>query len=76
TSIGPTHQLTMQKKMIKQAYDNIPLNTTQTLATLFDGITRHSPEGVAFKARCEQIGFKAAVKERDAGDPLAWKNAR
>lgn len=72
----PKNQLMMQKLMVNQAYDNMGLNSTQTLATLFDGITRHSPEGVAFKARCEQIGFKAAVKERDTGDPLAWKNAR
>lgn len=72
----PKNQLMMQKLMVNQAYDNMGLNSTQTLATLFDGITRHSPEGVAFKARCEQIGFKAAVKERDGGDPLAWKNAR
>jgi enoyl-CoA hydratase len=72
----PKNQLMMQKLMVNQAYDNMGLNSTQTLATLFDGITRHSPEGVAFKARCEQVGFKAAVKERDGGDPLAWKNAR
>ncbi len=72
----PKNQLMMQKLMVNQAFDNMGLNSTQTLATLFDGITRHSPEGVAFKARCEQIGFKAAVKERDGGDPLAWKNAR
>lgn len=72
----PKNQLMMQKMMVNQAYDNMGLNSTQTLATLFDGITRHSPEGVAFKQRCEQIGFKAAVKERDGGDPLAWKNAR
>ena len=72
----PKNQLMMQKLMINQAYDNMGLNSTQTLATFFDGVTRHSPEGVAFKARCEQIGFKAAVKERDSGDPLGWKNAR
>lgn len=72
----PKNQLMMQKLMVNQAYDNMGLNSTQTLATFFDGITRHSPEGVAFKARCEQIGFKAAVKERDGGDPLSWRNAR
>ncbi|WP_290998594.1 crotonase/enoyl-CoA hydratase family protein [Ferrovibrio sp.] len=72
----PKNQLMMQKLMVNQAYDNMGMNSTQTLATLFDGITRHSPEGVAFKARCEQVGFKAAVHERDSGDPLAWRNAR
>jgi len=66
----PRNQLMMQKLMINQAYDNMGLATTQMLATLFDGITRHSPEGFAFKARCEQIGFKEAVKERDSGSPI------
>jgi enoyl-CoA hydratase/carnithine racemase len=66
----PRNQLMMQKLMINQAYDNMGLATTQMLATLFDGITRHSPEGFAFKARCEQLGFKQAVKERDSGSPI------
>ena len=35
--------------------------------TLFDGITRHSPEGINFKTRAEQVGWKQAVRERDAG---------
>ena len=55
----------MQKLMINQAFANMGLETTQMMATLFDGITRHSPEGVAFKARAEEVGFKQAVKERD-----------
>ena len=67
----PRNQLMMQKLMINQAYDNMGLHTTQMLATLFDGITRHSPEGFAFKARCEQVGFKQAVRERDSGAPIA-----
>ena len=46
------------------------LNSTQTLATLFDGFARHSPEGVAFKSRTEEVGFKQAVGERDSGDPI------
>jgi enoyl-CoA hydratase len=66
----PRNQLMMQKLMINQAYENMGLATTQMLATLFDGITRHSPEGFAFKARCEQVGFKEAVKERDSGSPI------
>ncbi len=63
----PRNQLMMQKLMINQAYDNMGLASTQMIATLFDGITRHSPEGVAFKARCEEVGFQNAVKERDGG---------
>ncbi len=67
----PKNQLMMQKLMINQAYDNMGLSNTQMFATLFDGITRHSPEGVWFKERAEQVGFKQAVRERDSGEPIA-----
>ncbi len=66
----PKNQLMMNKLMVNQAYANMGLETTQMLATLFDGITRHTPEGVAFKARVEEVGFKQAVKERDSGEPI------
>ena len=63
----PVNQLAMQKMLINQALENMGLASTQTLATLFDGITRHSPEGLAFKARSEEVGWKQAVCERDQG---------
>jgi len=66
----PRNQLMLQKLMINQAYENMGLATTQLIATLFDGIARHSPEGFAWKARAEQVGFKQAVKERDSGEPI------
>jgi enoyl-CoA hydratase len=40
---------------------------TQMIATVFDGITRHSPEGLNFKRRSEEMGWKRAVDERDQG---------
>ena len=61
----PQNQLMMQKMVINQAYNQMGLENTQMMATIFDGITRHSPEGVAFKNRCEEVGFMKAVKERD-----------
>jgi len=67
----PRNQLMMQKLMINQAYENMGLASTQMTATLFDGITRHSPEGVWFKQRAEEAGFKQAIKERDGGAPIA-----
>ena len=67
----PRNQLMMQKLMVNQAFDNMGLSSTQTLATVFDGITRHSPEGVWFKKRAEEIGFRQAVAERDSGEPVA-----
>jgi enoyl-CoA hydratase len=66
----PRNQLAMQKLMVNQAYENMGLASTQLTATLFDGIARHTPEGLAFKARAEAVGFKRAVKERDSGDPI------
>jgi enoyl-CoA hydratase len=63
----PINQLAMQKLMINQAYDNMGLPGTQMLATLFDGITRHSPEGKWFKRFAEQRGFREAVAWRDSG---------
>jgi enoyl-CoA hydratase len=72
----PKNQLMMQKLMINQAYDNMGLHNTQMVATLFDGITRHSPEGVWFKQRTEEVGFKQAVRERDSGAPIAEGESR
>ena len=57
----------LQKLMIKQALDSMGLQNTQLIATLFDGITRHSPEGVNYKRRSEEMGWKQAVRERDLG---------
>ncbi|MGA7272794.1 MAG: crotonase/enoyl-CoA hydratase family protein [Acidimicrobiia bacterium] len=67
----PRNQLMMQKLMINQALDNMGLRSTQLTATLFDGITRHSPEGMWFKQRAEEVGFAQAVRERDSGEPIA-----
>jgi len=67
----PKNQLMMQKLMVNQAYDAMGLANTQRFATLFDGITRHSPEGLWFKRRAEEAGFKQAVRERDGGEPIA-----
>lgn len=66
----PQNQLMMQKLMINQAYENMGLANTQMIATLFDGITRHSPEGVWFKGYAERHGFHQAVKWRDSGRPI------
>lgn len=63
----PTNQLAMQKLMINQAYDNMGLQGTQILATLFDGITRHSPEGRWFQQLAATHGFHEAVAWRDSG---------
>lgn len=66
----PKNQLMMQKLMINQAYENMGLATTQMFATLFDGITRHSPEGLWFKGYAEEAGFHEAVEWRDSGKAI------
>ena len=53
-----------------QALDNMGLSSTQTLATLFDGITRHTAEGRWFKDFAGEHGFGPAVAWRDSGRPI------
>lgn len=62
----PINQLAMQKMVINQPLE-ASITQTQRLATLFDGISRHSPEGLNFKARAESVGWKQSVIERDQG---------
>lgn len=63
----PINHLAMHKMVVNQAIEQTGLTSTQRLATIFDGITRHSPEGLNFKARSEEVGWKQAVRERDQG---------
>ena len=63
----PINQLAMQNMLVNQAMETSGLMQTQKMATLFDGISRHSPEGIAFKQRVEKVGWKQAVEERDTG---------
>ncbi|MFZ5609364.1 MAG: crotonase/enoyl-CoA hydratase family protein [Pseudomonadota bacterium] len=66
----PKNQLMMQKLMINQALDAMGLAHSQMIATLFDGITRHSPEGMWFKRFAEREGFREAVAFRDSGQAI------
>jgi enoyl-CoA hydratase len=67
----PANQLAMAKTVVNAAYEQMGLQTTQLLATLFDGVARHTPEGIAFKRRAEEVGWKRAVAERDHPDGTA-----
>jgi enoyl-CoA hydratase len=67
----PKNQLMMVKLTVNQAIESQGLTQTQMFATIFDGIARHSPEGVWFKRLAEEKGFKEAVRERDGGAPIA-----
>ena len=63
----PINQLAMQKMVINQVVELTGLGATQRLATLFDGMSRHTPEGMNFKHRAEEVGWRQAVSERDSG---------
>lgn len=67
----PRNQLMMSKLTVNQAYENMGLHSTQMFANFFDGVARHSPEGMWFRERAQQVGFKQAVQERDSGEPIA-----
>lgn len=56
--------------MLNQALDNMGPATTQCIATVFDGITRHQPDGIAFGARAEAAGFNHAVQQLDSGEHI------
>lgn len=47
--------------VINNAVEMQGLATSQRLATIFDGMTRHTPEGVAFQESCHKHGFKTAI---------------
>ncbi|MFT3851463.1 MAG: crotonase/enoyl-CoA hydratase family protein [Ilumatobacteraceae bacterium] len=38
---------------------------SRRLGTVFDGVARHSQEGLDFVARSQEVGFREAVRERD-----------
>lgn len=60
----PKNQLFMQKQVINSIVEPT-LDASQRLATVFDGITRNSPEGIAFQRLAQNQGFKAAIRQRD-----------
>ena len=64
----PTSQLVMLKLLCNQTAENMGLTASRTLGTLFDGIARHTQEGLEFVRRAEEVGFRQAVRERD--DPF------
>jgi enoyl-CoA hydratase len=64
----PTNQLIMLKLLCNQTAENMGMSSTRLLGTLFDGIARHTQEGLDFVRRAQQAGFREAVRERD--DPF------
>ena len=67
-ALVPTNQLVMLKLLCNQTLENMGLASSRTLGSLFDGIARHTQEGLDFVARSGEIGIREAVRERD--DPF------
>jgi enoyl-CoA hydratase len=64
----PVNQLQMLKMLCNHTAENMGLSTSRILGTLFDGIARHTQEGLDFITRAQQAGFRQTVRERD--DPF------
>ncbi len=65
-AVIPLTQLMSMKLIVNQAYDNMGLQSTQTLGPILDGIMRNTPEGREFVRVAKDDGVKAAVTMRDA----------
>jgi enoyl-CoA hydratase len=66
----PRSHLAMHKMVVNQTMLTMGLEQAQQIATLFDGVTRHNPEGLWFRRYAQTEGFKAAVQWRDSGRPI------
>ncbi|WP_108523516.1 crotonase/enoyl-CoA hydratase family protein, partial [Pseudomonas paraeruginosa] len=66
----PKSHLAMHKLVVNQVMLNMGVEQAQMMATLFDGITRHNPEGLWFRRYAQAEGFKAAIEWRDSGRPI------
>jgi enoyl-CoA hydratase len=70
----PTSQLVMLKLLCNQTVENMGFASSRMLGTLFDGIARHTQEGLDFVRRAQEVGFREAVRERD--DPFGDYGSR
>ena len=70
----PVSQLVMLKLLVNQTAENMGLAASRTLGTLFDGVARHTQEGLDFVRRAGEVGFRQAVRQRD--DPFGDYGSR
>jgi enoyl-CoA hydratase len=70
----PLNQLVMLKLLVNQTAENLGLASSRTLGTFFDGVARHTQEGLDFVKRAQEAGFRQAVRERD--DPFGDYGSR
>jgi enoyl-CoA hydratase len=70
----PVNQLVMMKLLCNQTVENMGLASSRLLGTLFDGVARHTQEGLDFVRTSQQKGFREAVRDRD--DPFGDYGSR
>jgi enoyl-CoA hydratase len=63
-SLLPQSQLHMMKLLVNQTYEQMGIGVSQLIGTLFDGIARHTPEGVAFTKQAVH-DLRQAIADRD-----------
>ncbi|CAN5486105.1 crotonase/enoyl-CoA hydratase family protein [soil metagenome] len=62
----PLNQLQMMKWMLNDvARHQYQPDTSRLLGFVFDGVARHTQEGLDFVARAQEVGWRQAVRERD-----------
>jgi len=62
----PLNQLQMTKWMLNDiARHQYQPETSRLLGFIFDGVARHTQEGLDFVARAQEVGWRDAVRERD-----------
>jgi enoyl-CoA hydratase len=62
----PLNQLQMMKWMLNDvAHHQYQPDTSRLLGFVFDGVARHTQEGLDFVARAQEVGWRDAVRERD-----------
>ncbi len=63
----PSNQLKMMKWMLNDvARHQYQPDTSRMLGFVFDGVARHTQEGLDFVSRAQEVGWRDAVRERDA----------
>ncbi len=62
----PLNQLQMMKWVLNDvARHQYQPDTSRLLGLIFDGVARHTQEGLDFVSRAQQVGWRDAVRERD-----------
>jgi enoyl-CoA hydratase len=66
-ALMPLNQLQMMKLLTNDiARQMYAPDRSRTLSCLMDGVARHTQEGLDFVTRSQEIGWREAVRERDA----------